>query len=61
MGTSIVFPFFFPETISTMKAIQGYKCNTLRGVPTQFVDLLSHPDRSKFDLSSLENLVLGGT
>jgi fatty-acyl-CoA synthase len=25
MGTSIVFPFYFPETLSSMKAIQGTK------------------------------------
>ena len=60
MSTSIVFPFYFPETVSTMKAIQGYKCNTLRGVPTQFVDLLNHPDRKNFDLSCLKNLIAGG-
>ena len=36
-GTANVFPFYFPETLAAMKAIQGYKCNSLRGVPTQFV------------------------
>ena len=60
MSSTIIFPFFFPETTSTMKAIQGYKCNTLRGVPTQFVDIINHPDRSKFQLSSLESLIVGG-
>ena len=43
-----------------MKAVQAYKCNTLRGVPTQYVDILNHPERSKFDLSSLEVLIIGG-
>jgi fatty-acyl-CoA synthase len=37
MGSTIIFPFYFPETLSTMKAIQGYKCNTMRGTPTQFI------------------------
>ena len=60
MTSGIVFPFYFPEIVSTMKAIQDYKCVTLRGVPTQFVDLLNHPYRAKFDLSSLENLIAGG-
>lgn len=36
MGSTLVFPFYFPDTLTTMKAIQGYKCNTLRGTPTQF-------------------------
>lgn len=60
MGTSIVFPFFFPDTVASMKAIQKYKCNTIRGTPTQFVDLLNHKERSSYDLSSLENFILGG-
>ena len=37
MGTTIVFPFFFPDTLYLMKAIQAYKCNTMRGTPTQYV------------------------
>jgi len=37
--SSIIFPFYFPETLSTIKAIQGYKCNTLRGTPTQFIGI----------------------
>jgi fatty-acyl-CoA synthase len=40
MGTSIAFPFYFPDTLATMKAIEAYKCNTLRGTPTQFIGKL---------------------
>ena len=36
-GSDIVFPFFFPDTMSTMKGIQALKCNTMRGTPTQFI------------------------
>ena len=61
MQCSIVFPFYFPEVTSTMKAIQGFKCNTLRGTPTQFFDLLHHPDRKNYDLSSIENAIFGGS
>ncbi len=39
LSTSIVFPFYFPETISTMKAIQHFKAVTMRGTPTQFIGL----------------------
>ncbi|CAF0873115.1 unnamed protein product [Brachionus calyciflorus] len=56
-----VFPFYFPETGTSMKAIQDFKCITLRGTPTQFFDLLHHPDRKKFDLSSLRNVIFGGS
>jgi acyl-CoA synthetase (AMP-forming)/AMP-acid ligase II len=37
LSTSIVFPFYFPETLSTMKAIQHFKAETMRGTPTQFI------------------------
>lgn len=60
MQSSIVFPFYFPETVTTMKAIQGYKCVTLRGTPTQFFDLLHHPERKNYDLSSLDTVIFGG-
>ncbi len=36
-GSDVVFPFFFPETVSTMKAINGLNCRTMRGTPTQFI------------------------
>lgn len=44
----------------SMKFIQVFKCNTFRGVPTQFVDLLNHPERKNFDLSSLKNGLIAG-
>lgn len=40
---------------------KAYKCNTLRGTPTQFVDLVDHPERSKLNLSSLENAIIGAS
>lgn len=60
-GSTTVFPFFFPDTVATMKAIHEFKCNSLRGPPTIFFDLLNHPERSKFDLSSLDNALFGGS
>ena len=60
-GTTNVFPFYFPETLSAIKAIEKYKCNTYRGTPTQFVDLLTHPERNKHDLSSLKNAMVAGS
>jgi len=56
-----ILPFYFPDTMWSMKAIQTYKCNTLRGAPTQFIDLLNHSDRKKYDLSSLKNAVIAGS
>ena len=56
-----VFPFYFPETVSTMNALQNYGCNTLRGTPTQFFDLVNHPLRKKFDLSKLKYMIVGAS
>ena len=56
-----VFPFFFPDTVWSMKAMQRYKCNTFRGAPTQFIDLLNHPERKNYDLSNLKNGLIAGS
>ena len=60
-GTPKVFPFFFPETLTTIKAIEKYKCVTMRGVPTQYIDLLNHPERKNHDISSLKYGVIGAS
>jgi fatty-acyl-CoA synthase len=60
-GTTNVFPFYFPETSFAMRFIEKYKCNTYRGTPTQFIDLLNHPERKKYDLSSLKNILVAGS
>jgi fatty-acyl-CoA synthase len=54
---TIIFPNILPDTVSTMKAIHEEKCTALIGAPIIFRDILAHPDRKKYDLSSL---VYGG-
>jgi fatty-acyl-CoA synthase len=56
-----VFPFFFPDTLPSIKAIEKYKCTSLRGTPTQFIDLINHPERAKHDLSCLKNAIIAGS
>ena len=56
-----VFPFFFPETLTTIKALEKYKCNSLRGTPTQFIDLINNPARSKHDLTHLKRAIIAGS
>ena len=43
-----------------LKLIQNEKITAITGVPTQTWDLLNHPDRDKYDLSSLADLSGGG-
>ncbi|CAF1655652.1 unnamed protein product, partial [Adineta ricciae] len=47
-----------PDTVATMRAIHEEKCTALIGAPIIFRDILMHPDRKKYDLSSL---AYGGT
>jgi acyl-CoA synthetase (AMP-forming)/AMP-acid ligase II len=58
-GSKSVFSFYLPETVSIFKSIQNYRCNTLLGPPTILIDLINHPDRTKYDLSALQNILLG--
>lgn len=44
----------------TLRAIEQFECDTIYGTPTMYVDLLNHPDRSRFKLGSLRQAVTGG-
>jgi fatty-acyl-CoA synthase len=52
--STTVFPNILPDTLLTMKAIHEEKCTAIFAAPIIFRDLLAHPDRKKYDLSSLE-------
>ncbi|CAF1334814.1 unnamed protein product [Adineta ricciae] len=54
----VIFPAVLPDTVATMRAIHEEKCTALIGAPIIFRDILMHPDRQKYDLSSL---AYGGT
>ena len=45
---------------AALRLIQDEKIGAITGVPTQTWDLLTHPDRDKFDLSSFKELSGGG-
>ncbi len=48
------------EPVKAMEVIEREKVNLTGGVPTIAWQLLEHPDRDKYDLSSLENISYGG-
>jgi fatty-acyl-CoA synthase len=54
-GLTCVFPSesFDPE--QCLKAIQNEKCTSLYGTPTMFIDIYSHPNFAKYDVSSLSS------
>ena len=56
-----IFPAILPDPVATMRAIDEEKCTALIGAPIIFRDILNHPDRSRFNLSSLEYAGLGAS
>jgi fatty-acyl-CoA synthase len=47
------FPAILPDTLESMRTIQEEKCSALMGPPIIFLDLLHHPKRKEYDMSSL--------
>ncbi|KAK6173384.1 hypothetical protein SNE40_016846 [Patella caerulea] len=60
-GACVVFPAasFKPEL--TLQAVQVEKCTSLYGVPTMFIDMLTHPNFNNYNFSSLCTGVMGGS
>ena len=48
------------DTVRAMEIIEREKVNITGGVPTIAWQILEHPDRAKYDLSSLEAIAYGG-
>ena len=58
-GSSLIFMRKW-DTVRAMEIIEREKVNITGGVPTVAWQLLEHPDRGKYDLSSLEAIAYGG-
>jgi len=48
------------DPLRALEDIEKYGVNYLPGVPTMFMYLLRHPERSRFDLSTLSRVTSGG-
>jgi acyl-CoA synthetase (AMP-forming)/AMP-acid ligase II len=48
------------DAVEAMQIIERERVNVTGGVPTIAWQLLEHPDRAKYDLSSLESIAYGG-
>jgi fatty-acyl-CoA synthase len=60
-GNRTIFPHIIPDTLSTIKAISAEKCTSLKGAPTIFMDIINHPELEKYDLSSLDTMLIGAS
>lgn len=56
-----MFPYYYPETLTTLNTIESFECRMMRATPTQWFDLLNHPDKKDYDTSSLKYAVIGGS
>jgi fatty-acyl-CoA synthase len=59
-GATAVYPSPVFDPGATLQAVEAERCTALHGVPTMFVTELSHPEFSKFDLSTLRTGVMAG-
>jgi acyl-CoA synthetase (AMP-forming)/AMP-acid ligase II len=57
-GTTIFMPKW--DTVEAFGIIEREKVNVAGGVPTLAWQLLEHPDRARYDLSSIETIAYGG-
>jgi len=60
-GAALVVPGPSFDPGLTLAAIDSERCTSIYGVPTMFVAELDHPDRSRFDLSSLRTGIMAGS
>jgi fatty-acyl-CoA synthase len=60
VGATMVFPGDRFDAQQTLDAVSRHRCTTLHGTPTLFAALLSHPDRSLYETSSLRTGIIAG-
>ncbi|WP_239025304.1 AMP-binding protein [Rhodoligotrophos defluvii] len=59
-GAAMVYPGEGFDPLATLATVEQEKCTALCGVPTMFIAELSHPEFSRFDLSSLRTGIMAG-
>ena len=57
-GASLIHDAFDP--VAVLEAIERERLSHIGAIPTQAIMLLDHPDRRRYDLRSLHNVLLGG-
>ncbi|XP_043944974.1 medium-chain acyl-CoA ligase ACSF2, mitochondrial-like [Protopterus annectens] len=60
-GATLIFSSPTFEGKAALEAIHKEKCTIIYGTTTMYIDMLSQPDFSKYDLSSLETGIIGAS
>ena len=58
---STMIPLLYYTPLKVMHAVEFEKCTALHGVPTMFINVLSHRDFDKYDFSSLRAGIMAGS
>jgi fatty-acyl-CoA synthase len=58
--TTVVFGSYILNIVDLLDSIQTYKCNIISGLPKIINNILNHPKRKDYDLSSLFCIVSAG-
>jgi fatty-acyl-CoA synthase len=58
-GRHVMLRKFAPDTL--LRLVEQEKVTRLLGVPTIFNALINHPERTSYDLSSLQEVLIGGS
>ncbi|GFT22810.1 medium-chain acyl-CoA ligase ACSF2, mitochondrial [Nephila pilipes] len=56
-----VFPYLGFNAVASLKAIEEYKCTVVYGTPTMYVDMLHNFKLQKCDVSSINQVIIGGS
>lgn len=60
-GSTMIYPAPSFEPLATLRAVSEEQATVLYGVPTMFIAELDHPERVRFDLSSLRSGIMAGS
>jgi len=59
-GSTMIYPSAAFEPLATLQAVAEEQATGLYGVPTMFIAMLDHPERDRFDVSSLRTGIMAG-
>ncbi|KAM7370413.1 hypothetical protein PAMP_009965 [Pampus punctatissimus] len=60
-GITLVFPSPGYDGKANLAAMESERCTYIYATPTMYVDMVNHPDLNKYDLSSVEAGIMGGS
>uniref|UniRef100_A0A8C3B063 Medium-chain acyl-CoA ligase ACSF2, mitochondrial n=1 Tax=Cyclopterus lumpus TaxID=8103 RepID=A0A8C3B063_CYCLU len=60
-GVTAVFPSAGYDGKANLAALESERCTFIYGTPTMYIDMINQPDFAKYDLSSVQSGIIGGS